>query len=285
MDALDRSYVFPAAFLPSRLVLKEDASREEMSQDWRRPGRLLDAMAAEYVALIESLSYLGPLRIYPERHYIISGGDKDSVGVRGENVPETLYRYRERITDRVNLWFERFEIPYQLDVDPIGNEVSGDIVMLRLKDEKLGIQVSPSDVGFGIGQLLPIIVEGLVAEGRILCVEQPEIHLHPRLQAHLADLFIATSSSPRSDKPRSGGVQNQWIIETHSESLILRLQRRIRERVIQARDVSILYVEPGGESGSRVIPLELDERGDFITEWPDGFFEESFAEIFGDDLR
>lgn len=283
IDALDRHIVLTTGFLPTRLVPKGEAySDEDLLLARRRiSGRLLEAMSTEYVALIRSLSYLGPLRVYPERHYVLTGGDKDSVGVRGENTPETLYRHRGRITNQVNEWFRRFDIPYQLSVDPIGDEVTGDIVMLRLVDERLGIQVSPSDVGFGIGQLLPILVEGLVAESRILCVEQPEIHLHPRLQAHLGDLLIATSKASSASTRSRANAANQWIVETHSEALMLRIQRRIREGVISPDDVSIVYVEPSGEGGSVVLPLRLDSDGAFMDEWPSGFFEDAYNEMLG----
>ena len=71
-----------------------------------------------------------------------------------------------------------------------GNEVTGQIVTLQLKDQHSGAVVTPTDVGFGIGQLLPVLVEGLVTSEGLICVEQPEIHLHPRLQAHIADFLI-----------------------------------------------------------------------------------------------
>ena len=133
-----------------------------------------------------------------------------------------------------------------------------------------------ADVGFGINQLLPVIVEGVDfftgTEGRVLCVEQPEIHLHPRLQAHLADLMIANIT---------GRGEKQWIVETHSELLILRIQRRIRERKLEPSDVSVLYVDPNTDEtrGTTITQLRLDENGDFIDAWPDGFFEEDFGEL------
>jgi predicted ATPase len=95
--------------------------------------------------------------------------------------------------------------------------------------------------------------------------------LHPKLQANLADFFIDTTT--RNNKLR-------WILETHSESLILRIQRRIKEGRIKPEDISINYVNSIKGGHSVIKELRLDSDGDFIDEWPDGFFEESFNERF-----
>ena len=107
----------------------------------------------------------------------------------------------------------------------------------------------------------------MIYDGSLICVEQPEIHLHPKLQAELADYFIETRK------------QNQWVIETHSESLMLRIQKRMREGKITPSDISILYVLPD-EVGSNILKIDLDENGNFIDEWPNGFFEERLNERF-----
>jgi predicted ATPase len=169
----------------------------------------------------------------------------------------------------VSEWFKRFEIPYSLTVQEVGDEITGGLIAISLRDVRTGTLVAPSDVGFGIGQLLPVLVEGLLDGSQTIAVEQPEIHLHPRLQAHLADFFIESSRSDR-----------QWIIETHSEALILRLQRRIREGKLNASEVCVLFVEHG-KAGSTISELRLDNRGQFVDEWPGGFFEESYEEVFG----
>ncbi|HEX4809007.1 MAG TPA: AAA family ATPase [Bryobacteraceae bacterium] len=196
-----------------------------------------------------------------------------------------IYRGPSEITDNVNSWFKTFGIPYAISIKQFGDEITGEVIALHLLDQRSLVLVGPSDVGFGIGQLLPVIVQGLVSTSQSLCVEQPEIHLHPKLQASLADFFIASSGlDPNRDQARSPfvrGTGNQWIIETHSEALVLRLQKRIREHAISCEDVCVLYVLPGGESGSRVLKLRLDEDGEFLDTWPEGFFEESFTEIFG----
>ncbi|MBD8096000.1 AAA family ATPase [Pseudomonas fluorescens] len=211
-----------------------------------------------------SVTYLGPLRSHPSRFYAPRGDQNESVGKLGENVARFIYEQSPEITKKINFWFERFEIPYELSARSIGDNVTGTVICLQLKDTRSNIVVGPSDVGFGIGQMLPIIVEGIVRDDSVICVEQPEIHLHPRLQAHLADFIIETSKT------------NQWIIETHSESLLLRLQHRIFQGLKKER-ISINYVEPT-QHGGEIINIPLDEDGDFQREFPDGFFEERLRE-------
>ena len=225
---------------------------------------------------LTAVRYLGPLRSYPERLYKVPGVNSYFSGLRGEFTHHRLY-YQPGLVHLVNEWFERLEIPYKLDVTKVGDmAVSGEHIALVLVDRTSGTPVTLADVGFGINQILPVIVEGVDfftgTEGRVLCVEQPEIHLHPRLQANLADLMIANIS---------GRGEKQWIVETHSELLILRIQRRIREQKLQPSEVSVLYVEPTGDGteGSTITQLRLDENGDFIDSWPDGFFEEGFGEL------
>jgi len=144
-------------------------------------------------------------------------------------------------------------------------------VELTLYDVKKGTMVSHRDVGIGISQVLPVLVMAYASEGKLVAMEQPEIHLHPALQAELGDVFIEAALGER---------QNTFILETHSEHLILRLMRRIREGKISPDDVGVVFVEPLAR-GSRFIELRIDEEGDFIDEWPGGFFEESFHEKFG----
>ena len=104
---------------------------------------------------------------------------------------------------------------------------------------------------------------------QIISIEQPEVHVHPKLQADIGDLLAAAikKSNP-----------NQFIVETHSEHLILRLQRLVRKQQIKPEDVSVIYVSRGPE-GAKAERLHLDEDGDFIDEWPNGFFAERLNEL------
>ncbi len=274
-DGLKTAGFAPESGVPAALLSNNDDLDRELR---RTRGRVLQGLAWELRNTLWSTSYLGPLRMYPARHYEVTGGPAHSVGIRGEMTPQLLYRRRKSLEPSIRQWFEAFEIPYELQVRELGDQVTGELIALTLKDLRTSVTVGPSDVGFGIGQLLPVLVEGLVAARTTICVEQPEIHLHPRLQAHLADFLTATTKGNR--KGTSKGPDNQWLIETHSEALMLRLQRRIREGVLDASDVSVAFVLPGPH-GSRILKMELDDDGEFLTEWPGGFFEEDFDELFG----
>jgi hypothetical protein len=159
---------------------------------------------------------------------------------------------------------------------------------LRLQevDEKLrpsGAVVALCDVGFGISQVLPVLTLAYANQGDLIAIEQPEIHLHPALQAELGDVFIESALGQR---------QNTFILETHSEHLILRVMRRMRETwqkkstglpPITPDDVSILYVEPASQGLCSIVrEMPLNEAGQLVKAWPGGFFEEGLREQFGD---
>ena len=232
---------------------------------------------------LSNIIYLAPLRSYPSRYYFMEGTPNEYVGSRGEDVVPILFQSkstsgeRSSLIKKLNQCCKDFGIPYTFEVTNKGDPITGDVIVLTLKDTRSGVKVGPSDVGFGIGQLLPILVQGMIlsegskrVESRIICVEQPEIHLHPRLQASMADFFIDTAAKKNNI---------QWILETHSEALITRLQRRIREKKILSKDVSILYINPLGKKGSSIQELRLDDDGEFIDLWPDGFFVETFNDM------
>ena len=148
---------------------------------------------------------------------------------------------------------------------------------VSLWDIRNQISVSSSDIGVGVSQLLPLVVASQSDKKGIIACEQPELHVHPRVQVAIGDLL----SQNCEDK--------QFLIETHSEHLILRILRRIRETCdeelskgmtpVQPTEISIVYLEPN-EQGVASRRLRIDKDGEFIDRWPHGFFAERAEELF-----
>ena len=159
-------------------------------------------------------------------------------------------------------------------------QASADVLQdLVLIDKRTGTPVSHRDVGIGVSQVLPVLVSAYAWKDSLLAIEQPEIHLHPALQAELGDVFVESAL----------GAGNTFLIETHSEHLLLRLMRRMRQTstgdlpdgvvAVRPEDVMVLFVEPDGPK-SIVREMPLNERGELVKAWPGGFFEEGLREIF-----
>ncbi len=225
--------------------------------------------------------YLGPFRAMPERYYQRTGDIPSFVGIRGESFPFLLYNNSQSL-DQLNDALSRFNIDYQVKVSKIAMSDTDldDLFALRFINKKTGVESSIRDVGFGFSQVLPIIMQSVISNQSFIIIEQPELHIHPALQTELGDLFINSSL---------GEQQNKFLIETHSEHLILRILRRIRETTageipehvqpIKPEDICVLYVEPS-EKGSIVKEMKVDENGEFLEWWPGGFFTERAEELF-----
>lgn len=151
---------------------------------------------------------------------------------------------------------------------------------ILLVDQRTKTSVSHRDVGIGISQVLPVLVNAYGWKNQIVAIEQPEIHLHPALQAELADVFIESAL---------GDNRNHFLLETHSEHLILRILRRIRETTANKKpsdlpdvtpdDIALLYVDVN-KQGAQVLNIRVDKHGRLIDRCPGGFFEEDFDELF-----
>ncbi len=146
-----------------------------------------------------------------------------------------------------------------------------------LWDSKNKIDVTASDVGVGVSQLMPLIVAALYSKKGLVAIEQPELHVHPRVQVGVGDL-LTQINSPVS-----------FLVETHSEHLILRILKRIRQtsdtelpegfKSVKPEDVSVVYLEPS-EQGVVASRFDVTDDGDFHKDWPDGFFDERDEELF-----
>lgn len=243
-----------------------------------------------------NMAFVGPLRTVPDRVTFISGS-KVSVSADGSDIASALAA-NPKTRERISEWLlAATQGTYELDYVPFEGEaqaIFGDAGALVLRDCKVGTNVAFSDAGTGLSQILPILekmvhFEALLlqqsqidaehgnsrvtsASGTILLIEQPELHLHPKMQSDLMGLFV--------NHVHYGKGATQIIAETHSESMVLRLQREIQNGTIDPEDISVIYVEKDRDTGdSRVTPLPLSKSGQFLTDWPESFSDLRFAEL------
>lgn len=239
--------------------------------------------------LWSAMRYIGPLREAPKRFYLFDDLRKIDIGINGEYTPLVLaieqeqqitpyyrciyeekqiekYEFREsdRLLEALNWWLsECMKLPKITSV--VG--LSGMPGQVNLNSS--GIDVKLPDVGFGVSQILPILVECLrTPKNETIILEQPEIHLHPSLQSKLADFLICMAKSGK-----------RLVVETHSEHLINRLCLRIaQEESGEIKELlNTLFVSFDEKQQTSVVkPIEINEFGE-IENWPVGFFDENDA--------
>lgn len=229
---------------------------------------------------LNQVAYLGPLRAHPERRYAWTGARPPDMGRAGEAVVDAILAARERgdtispgyrkrrlsLEQYVAKWLKELELIHDFQVESVGD--GSQIYEVRIKRTPRSAQVLLTDVGFGVSQILPVLVLCLfVPEGSTVLLEQPEIHLHPSVQSGLADVMIDVWNNRRV----------QVIVESHSEHLLQRLQRRIAEEELSPDDVGLYFCDLG-QGGSALRKLDMDMFGN-ISNWPNNFFGDEFGEI------
>lgn len=253
---------------------------------------------------LRTFRYLGPIRAIPPRNLEPWRAPDTTRWANGLAAWDLLSQADEKMVAHLNQWLStRLKSGYTLrlkelaEIDPrtipaadavehavrqfaeIARKASIKSKIALVPDGE-SIEVQPHDVGIGISQLLPVVMLAVSSYKELIAIEQPELHLHPALQAELGDLFIESAL---------GKCGNTVILETHSEHLILRLLRRIREThedklppgapALRPDQVSVIYVDRT-EQGVQVLPMRIDTTGEFIDRWPKGFFEEREDELF-----
>jgi predicted ATPase len=163
-------------------------------------------------------------------------------------------------------WLQELGLIYSFKLEPVAK--GSNLYRVSARTSPSSSEVLITDVGFGVSQVLPVLVLCFYApEGSTILLEQPEIHLHPSAQAGLADVLV--------DAVQRGGVQ--IVLESHSEHLLRRLQRRIAEEKIDADDVA-LYFCHRKDGWSEADRLNLNLYG-YIENWPEGFFGDQMEEV------
>ena len=234
--------------------------------------------------LFRSLCYLGPLRTKAERLYSWTGIEPESVGYAGENTVAAILAARNR---KISLGYKRSAKPFEeiiaiklkemglieeFKVNPISEQRQEYEVKVRTKGSKDWVDLP--DVGFGISQVLPVLVQCFYAPaGSIIFMEQPEIHLHPSAQSALADVMTDVINSRENGADR----EIQLVIETHSEHFLRRLQRRIAEDAVPQKKVSAYFANIANTPAT-LEPLQIDLFGN-IRNWPENFFGDEMGDI------
>jgi hypothetical protein len=220
---------------------------------------------------LDTIRYLGPFRHQPERFYRTPSRLPSDIGMQGENAPSILAidgsRSAGSLMERVNSYLQRSLPDWRLAVERTGTTFS--LVLIPEWDENQRINLA--DTGAGIAQVLPIFIQramdaaSMSPTATLEIVEQPELHLHPSAHAQLADLYLSASSPTR-----------RFIIETHSETFLLRLRRRVADRTVSASSIGIYFVENAGYSAV-LRRINLNPAGE-LDYWPSGVFSEDFEE-------
>ena len=281
---------------------------------------LLDELLLGPVRIVSdylgAMTYIGPLREVPARSFRPRLSPDESRWAQGLAAWDLLYSdVKGELIEAVNHWIGdeiRLNTGYRLEKaafckiqiqgpmsllftrglteDDLGElqdlyENLETHVEIALRDFEKGILVTPGDVGVGISQMIPVVVGCLTDGTGLLAVEQPELHTHPAIQVGLGDLLIHAvgGNQPAFSSSKS------LLVETHSEHIMLRLLRRVRETSegelppgapsLTPEALSIIYVESDAD-GVTFRALRVDNEGDFIDRWPRGFFDERAEELF-----
>lgn len=237
--------------------------------------------------LFSGVYYLGPLRKQAKRLYNWNGSIPDSVGYLGQDAIQAIlaaddesrminlnYRsHRKPFKGIIAEMLKKMSLIEEFRIEKISDKRQDYEVKVRTKGSKKWVDIP--DVGMGVSQVLPVIVELFYApSGSVIIMEQPELHLHPNAQAGLADVIIDAIHARENHEER--GIQ--LIIETHSEHFLRRLQRRMAEEKLGLEDFSAYFVN-SDQYPTSLEKLQVDIFGN-IDNWPKNFFGDIAGDIF-----
>lgn len=221
------------------------------------------------------IRYLGPYRDRVQRQHRLPLGVPRELGDRGQRTSVFLAHDRARgsgdLIGTVNSYLSAIVPEWELDEVPVGPLWS---TVLRRRSGD-GFQVNFADASVGLAQVLPILVQcaldeqaGPRTDAPLQIIEEPEMHLHPAVHADLADLYLRTAQR----------TQTRFLVETHSETLLLRLRRRIAEGACAPGMVAVYVVEQA-DGVSTVRRVHIDDLGNLSEDWPEGYFSIDYHEV------
>lgn len=267
---------------PEKFYRLSDASRARFQN-----AAFLADLALATEDLLNRFYYLGPLRDHPRRTYQWSGDTPEDVGSKGElTIPAILAAdAQNRKLNRgpkqrlqsfqsfIASWLKDLGVIHDFSVKPIASGRKEYEVLI--KTGPAAPEVKITDVGFGVSQVLPALVLPFYCPpDSIVWMEQPEIHLHPQVQAELADVFICAVKARENNRERNV----QLVVESHSEHFLNRLQRRVAEGTLEPEDVAVYFCRKNKSGGTDLEPLQVNIFGD-IENWPENFFGDEMADL------
>ena len=242
--------------------------------------KVLTGFTSVFEELFSHVYYLGPVRVHPKRYYQWEGVHPKDINLWGDETIDALLSARVRqlktsnkessvpIENRISEWLQRMGFAHSFSLGPSGS-LNNNNYEVRIQHSSGGVKVTLADIGYGVAQFLPVLVLCYyVPVGSTLILEEPGTHLHPKAQADLADLLIEVITERNL----------QILVESHSEHLLTRLQRRIAEEKISANDTAIYFCE-NKNGASNIKSLDIDELGN-IKNWPKNFFGDEMGDLF-----
>ena len=240
----------------------------------------IDQLSSEFKKLFKYVYPLGPTRVHPQRYYHWEKTHPKEIDLWGNKAVDALLSARVQqlttayngksvpIEERISKWLQKMELAHSFRLIPIG-DLDDNNYEIRIQKTLNSAEVTLADMGHGVSDVFPLLVHCCyVPEGSTLILEQPGVHLHPMAQADLADLFLEVIMERNL----------QILVESHSEHLLTRLQRRIAEKQIDKSDVALYFCRNiDGESTKE--QLEVTESGD-IKNWPENFFGDVMGDMF-----
>ncbi len=187
------------------------------------------------------------------QHNVLNANDGSQLAEILKNNPVVL--------EQVNQLFKEFDLK-------ISTAKTNDIIH-RITVKQNNVTVELTDVGFGISQVLPIIVQALLCpKNSVTIIEQPEIHLHPRMQAWLTNAIVKISMQDNK----------KFIIETHSDTIIKRLQLLLLDPEVNfsAEDLNLYHLERHSNGHTSIKNVSLNDLGEIS--WPVGFMDQEIQD-------
>lgn len=226
---------------------------------------LITEVADSTIGAFQDFKHIEPMRPIPKKYSVLDGPAWGEHDPRSTGVYEDFRALLYKMTD--GRYSPEYHLKRIADFDAF-------VEIQAVRDNHTNITLGLDQVGVGISQVIPIL-ESVCYDLGTTYIEQPELHLHPKMQAELMSNFVdSVNKNPG----------RQYILETHSESMLLRLQKCVRDGIISKEQVQILFCNKSASDAedkvNLILPLEMDSSGDLVEQLPDSFMDIRMQDLF-----